>query len=303
MTGYLHPLYAKSLSEFGRPVELPQCGGWLLERPVPGTGLQDAMGCYPLFCCSDWSKLPADMAEAKQRNVTIALVADPFASVTVSELARCFDLVRPFKTHFVIDVNEPIDRHVNSHHRYYARRALKMVDVTMLDQPKDYFDDWVRLYQLLVVRHSLCGIKAFSKAAFAMQFEVPGLIVFRAARNGMTIGMHLWYLQSSVAYSHLAAFDEQAYLLGAAYALYWFAIQEFKRLHVGELRWIDLGAGAGTQKNGRDGLAFFKRGWATCERVKYFCGSICNRENYRLLAGADQIASAYFPLYRTGEFS
>jgi hypothetical protein len=303
MTGYLHPLYAKSLSEFGRPVELPQCGGWLLERPVPGSGLQDAMGCYPLFCCSDWSKLPADIAEAKQRNVTIALVADPFASVTVSELARCFDLVRPFKTHFVIDVNEPIDRHVNSHHRYYARRALKMVDVTMLDQPKDYFDDWVRLYQLLVVRHSLCGIKAFSKSAFAMQFEVPGLMVFRATRSGGTIGMHLWYVQSGVAYSHLSAFDEEGYSLRAAYALYWCAIQEFKQNHARELRWIDLGAGAGARENESDGLSIFKRGWTTIEKVKYFCGSILDLEAYESLTRAKRSDSNYFPLYRAGELS
>src|SRR5207249_12276582 len=106
MTGYLHPLYAKSLSEFGRPVELPQCGGWLLERPVPGTGLQDAMGCYPLFCCSDWSKLPGGMAEAKQRNVTIALVAHLFAWVAVSESPRSFHSVTPFTTHLVLDVIE-----------------------------------------------------------------------------------------------------------------------------------------------------------------------------------------------------
>jgi hypothetical protein len=302
MTGYLHPLYAKSLSEFGRPVELAQCGGWLLERPVPGSALQDAMGCYPLFCCSDWNKLAADIKNARQRNVTIALVADPFAPLSASELARCFDLVKPFKTHFVIDGNEPIDRHVSSHHRYYARRALRTVEVTMLDQPKDYFDEWIRLYQLLALRHNLRGIKAFSKSAFAMQFEVPGLVIFRAARNGTTLGMHLWYLQSGVAYSHLAACDEEGYASGAAYALHWVAIDEFKRRRGGDLRWIDLGAGAGTQGGG-GGLTLFKRGWATGEKVKYFGGSVCNRKAYRALTGTDEVAPGYFPSYRAGELA
>ena len=49
MTGYLHPLYAKSLSEFGTPVEPPQCGGWLLERRIPNFDLKDAMGATHYF--------------------------------------------------------------------------------------------------------------------------------------------------------------------------------------------------------------------------------------------------------------
>jgi hypothetical protein len=40
MTGYLYPLYAKSLSEFGTPFELPQCGGWLPERRIPNSDLK-----------------------------------------------------------------------------------------------------------------------------------------------------------------------------------------------------------------------------------------------------------------------
>jgi hypothetical protein len=303
MTGYLHPLYAQSLSEFGTPIELRQCGGWLLERRIPNSDLKDAMGCYPLFCCADWNKLAADIAEAKPRNVTIALVADPFTPVTASELARCFDFVRPFKTHFVIDVNESIDRHVSRHHRYYARRALKQMQVRLVDHPKARLEDWVRLYQILVERHGLRGIKAFSKTAFAIQFEVPGLVIFQASRNGRTIGMHLWYLQSGVAYSHLSAFDQEGYSLRAAYALHWSAIQEFKRNHARELQWIDLGAGAGAKENGPGGLSIFKSGWATVEKVKYFCGSIFDRENYKSLTPTNRIDPSYFPLYRAGELS
>ena len=115
--------------------------------------------------------------------------------------------------------------------------------------------------------------------------------------------MHLWYLQSGVAYSHLSAFDEEGYSLRAAYALHWSAIQEFKRNHGRELHWIDLGAGAGVKQNGRDGLSIFKRGWATAEKVKYFCGSIFDRENYESLTATNRIDSSYFPLYRSGELA
>jgi lipid II:glycine glycyltransferase (peptidoglycan interpeptide bridge formation enzyme) len=101
----------------------------------------------------------------------------------------------------------------------------------------------------------------------------------------------------------LGASDQEGYSLGAAYALHWSAINEFKQHHAGEVRWIDLGAGAGAKENGPDGLSRFKRGWATGEKVKYFCGSVCDWENYRLLAGTDQINSGYFPLYRACELS
>jgi lipid II:glycine glycyltransferase (peptidoglycan interpeptide bridge formation enzyme) len=161
----------------------------------------------------------------------------------------------------------------------------------------------VRLYAKLVERHNLRGIKAFSRNAFALQFEVPGLMAFRATRNGRTIGMHLWYLQSSIAYSHLSAFDDEGYSLRAAYALHWHAIQQFKRYRTRNVRWIDLGAGAGVDEAEDDGLTTFKRGWATAHRMKYFCGVTFDPEAYALLSAANKGRSSYFPLYRMGELS
>ncbi len=303
MTGYLHPLYAKSLSEFGTPVELPQCGGWLLERRIPNSDLYDAMGCYPFFCCTDWTSLGSDIEQLKRRYVTVSLVVDPFAPITAANLAKDFQLVRPFKKHFVIDISESTDRYIDRHHRYYAKRALKQIQVRSVDDPKTCLDDWVRLYQILIDRHHLRGIKAFSKTAFAAQFDVPGLVAFRASRNGKTIGMHLWYLQSGVAYSHLSAFDQEGYSLRAAYALHWSAIEEFKRNCARELRWLDLGAGAGSKGDQSDGLSIFKRGWASGEKVKYFCSSVLDQKSYESLTATNRIDSDYFPLYRAGELS
>jgi len=303
MTGYLHPLYARSLSEFGEPVKLAHCGGWLLERSVPNSDLKDATGCYPLFCCMDWTRLGADIEKLKQRYVTISLVVDPFAPATFVDLTRRFQLVQPFKKHFVIDLSDSTDRQIDRHHRYYARRALKQIEVTLVDDPKMHLDDWVSLYQMLIERHRLRGIKAFSRTSFTIQFEVPGLMLFRASRNGRTIGMHLWYVQSGVAYSHLSAFDQEGYSLRASYALHWFAIQEFKQNHARELRWIDLGAGAGARESASDGLSVFKRGWTATEKRKYFCGSIFDPGAYESLTTGKQNDSNYFPLYRAGELS
>ena len=66
MTGYLHPRYAASLSEFGDPLHLPRSGGWLLKRPVGGI-LVDAMGTLgslpairqpPVHHCGDYALFP-----------------------------------------------------------------------------------------------------------------------------------------------------------------------------------------------------------------------------------------------------
>src|SRR5512137_863200 len=73
-TGYLSSLYAESLAEFGDPLKLPQCGAWLLERSVSGSTQRDAMGCYPLFSCRDWSKLRQDVNLLAGRLLTLALV-------------------------------------------------------------------------------------------------------------------------------------------------------------------------------------------------------------------------------------
>lgn len=44
ITGFLHPLYAASLAEFGTMRELPEGGGWILERKILGIPYRDAMG-------------------------------------------------------------------------------------------------------------------------------------------------------------------------------------------------------------------------------------------------------------------
>jgi hypothetical protein len=110
MTGYLHPAYAQSLAEFGTPRGLPESGGWILERPIPGTPHHDAMGCYPLFTCQNLPKLYTDLEYIKKDLVSLALVTDPFGEYDEGYLRRCFKyLVIPFKDHFIVDLRRPIN--------------------------------------------------------------------------------------------------------------------------------------------------------------------------------------------------
>lgn len=299
VTGYTHPRYAASLSEFGAPRELSRCGGWLLERPIQGTSERDLIGCYPIFSCHDWTKLPEDVADLRRDFVALSLVTDPFGHYDLEDLERAFpDGVRAFKPHHVADLSQPAETLVSKHHRYYARRALNQVTVDVCDKPAKLLDEWVDLYGCLAARHQLTGIKAFSRSAFEKQLSTPGVIMLCAFHQGKMVGAHVWYKHGNVAHSHLTAISETGYELMASYALYWFAITTLRS----EVEWLNFGAGAGTD-GGSDGLTQFKRGWATDTRVAYFCQRVFDQRKYdEILAARGIVDNGYFPAYRKGEF-
>jgi hypothetical protein len=206
-----------------------------------------------------------------------------------------------FKEHFVVDLSAPAHDSTNPHHRRNARRALRDVEVRVHPDPPSLLAAWTALYSNLVRRHGILGIAGFSERAFAGQLRVPGIVAFRAERRKRTVGMTLWYVHGDVAYYHLGAYSEEGYELGASFAIFWRAIEHFATTG---LSWLNLGAGAGVQDDPRDGLARFKRGWATGRRTAYFCGAVLARERHDAIVAATRRGSTdYFPAYREGEFS
>lgn len=291
--GYSRGDYARSLSEFGVPRLLPLSGGWVLERPIPGTSAHDLVGPYPLFTCSSWSDLAADLEGLGESLVSVVLVADPLGGAAEQELTRAFpDRLVVFKRHLVRDLDEPA--RLPTHHRRHIRLASDAVDVEVCTDPAEHLDDWVRLYSGLVARHGLVGIRAFSAESFRRQLALPGLVAVRAERNGVTVGMTLWFEDAPNAYYHLGAYSEEGYEVSASYALFVAALE-----HLGELgvRWVDLG---GTPEGAtEDGLVRFKRGWASGERAAHLCGRILNHSAYAQLAErGPAAASGWFPTYR-----
>jgi hypothetical protein len=300
VTGYMHPGYAASLAEFGSPLELQRCEGWLLERDITGTGSKDAMGCYPLFACRDWSQLERDLVDLEGKLVCVTIVADPFGNHDRQLLERCFDTVSVIKEHYAADLTAPADAIVSKHNRSYALKALNHVKVQVCQKPIELLDEWVLLYHSLIERHAIRGIRAFSRKSFEKQLAVPGLVALRAERERVAVGIDLYYIQGDTAYAHLLACSPQGYRLRASYALKWYAILHF----TGRVRWIDWGGGAGITARDADGLVAFKRGWATCTRPAYFCTKILDNLKYREIVRARGLGhSGYFPTYREGEFS
>lgn len=298
--GYAHPAYAAALAEFGRPRQLTKSGGWILERSIPGTSARDAMGCYPLFACPDWSLLRDDLDAIGQDLISLIVVTDPFGDYTKETLRRTFpDLAVPFKEHFIVDLKHDLEGFVHSHHQRNARKALQEITIERATRPSDFLDDWNSLYANLIERHELKGIARFSRESFTRQLDVPGLELFRAVHRGKSVGITLWYANKEEGYYHLAAYDETGYALRASFALFWRALEYFARIG---LRRLGLGAGAGIDGDGSEGLTRFKRGWSNATRTTFLCGKIFNRAEYqRLLENKDLRASNYFPAYRTGE--
>lgn len=301
MTGYYSNAYAQSLAEFGIPQELPRCKAWILKRSIPGNSSYDAMGCYPLFVCKDWSKLALDLQNLSDDMVALSVVTDPFGQYNTAHLRQCFvDVVKPFKQHFVIDLHRPIESYVNKHHLRNARKARQVLTVEKCEQPARFLDDWINIYDTLIERHDITGITKFSRKSFAMQFKVPGLVAFRAVHEGATVGMLLWYVQDKIGYYHLGAYSPVGYQFRASFALFWFAIEYFT---ASGLHWLNIGAGAGVGTVEKDGLARFKDGWSTGTRTAYFCGRIFDHHKYQEIVNAKGSPSSdYFPAYRLGEF-
>ncbi len=300
-TGYYHRAYAESFENHGVIVPLKQAGGWLLERPIPGTELRDVMWCYPLLCCSRWSNLGDDLDQLGSERVAVYAVTDPFGDFSSSELQAWFpDVFKPFKEHFVVELSVPFDQRLSPHHRRNVRKASNAVKVDRCKNPSSLLDDWMALYANLIHRHRIRGITAFSRRAFRRQLRVPGLCAYRALVDKHTVGALLWYVSNSVAYYHLGAFSDVGYEKRAPYALFFEALKD---LGAQGVHWANLGGAAGTHTNTTDGLARFKTGWATGTRTSYLGGRILNQSSYVLLTGRQKTnVDSYFPAYRAGEF-
>ena len=256
LLGYADKKYAYSFQEFGEPRELPRSGGWILVRPIPGTAYKDAMGCYPLFVCQDWTKLHEDLKKAGSDLVSLALVIDPFAAVDLGYLNQIFDTVKPFKTHYIADLNQPLETFIDREVQRRARQSLTKMDVELCFEPKRYLEDWIRLYDYLIRRHHIKGINAFSPKCFEIQLNIPGMVMFLGKQGTEILGASLVLKHDHVAYSHLSAYTSEGYKTKASYGIKWKAL-----VHAREegFKYFHLGGASGINEDPSDGLAASKK--------------------------------------------
>lgn len=296
--GYRHPDFVHSLASLGRPLPLHHCGGWIIERDIPGTPYRDAMGPYPIFSCQDWGGVSEDLRDLREHGlISLVLVTDPILDESARNNFRCFDLIQPFKEHYVAELDRPIREIASRHHAYYARKAARSLEVEVVAQPLDYLQEWHALYGTLVARHGITDLRSFSLESFRQLFSIPGLHLLRALHGGRPVGAQLILLQDDVAHAHLAAFSPEGYELGASYLLDWHALEHFS----GKARLLNWGGGTGNDEGA--GLSRYKQGWATRREMSYLLGAIFDMAAYTSLGGgASATLPDYFPAYRRGEF-
>ena len=250
-------------------------------------------------CATEWAATPSsharigrafndDLRALTDQLVSLTVVADPFGNFTEDLLRRAFEVVLPYKQHYVTDLSLPIERWIGRRHRRNVEKSLGLVELEVCPDPLELLDVWAALYAELIERHGITGLRTFSRTAFEKQLGVPGVAMFKASIAGHVVGLHIWYVHDEVAYGHLGATSARGYDVMASYALYWHAI-EYLRARV---RWLDLGAAAGlSDARGDSGLNRFKAGWSNGVRQTYLCGRVFQPAVYSSLAEARGIGA------------
>ena len=296
--GYRHPDFARSFIGHGTPHELVHSEGWIIQRSIAGTPYYDAMGPYPLFQCHHWNRLPDDLEALRATElISLVMVSDPMLSDTERQVFGHFDMARPFKTHYLTDLELPYEQSVSSHHRYYVRKASKVLDIDIPKEPIVHLDEWCILYKHLMKHHNCSDIRTFSREGFRLLLEMPGVILLRALKDGKSVGALVIMLSGDVAHLHLMGFTPEGYQDGVTY----FLIKQAMNTLRDRVRFMNIGGGTGTgaTDTDTDGLTLYKQGWSTERRTTYLLGAILNRTIYEQLEkGNSASASNYFPRYR-----
>lgn len=282
--------YGQTLAGTGQVVMSETLGVPLHLRTIPGCVELDAAGLYPLSPKLRTVTRDAVRAELRALGaISLVLVSDPASTPVPPD---CFDLVRPYKDHHVIEGRRTQPPY-SKHHRAELRRAERRCEAREIELA-DHLQDFTRLYEVLIARHALGETHRFEAAHFAHLAAHPeDFPAFGAFAEGRLVSAHIWARHGRFAHSHLAASDAEGYEAGAAYAVNDVAIRTFAGSTL-----INLGGVA--DGSAGDGLARFKAGFANATRRAYLCGLVADQEAYNRLSAplAALGPSEYFPRYR-----
>lgn len=298
--GYASEEYAQSLAMFGQVIKLPRSSGYLFKRDIPGSGSSDVMGGYPFFSCASWTELSTDLEALPRSLVSLVLIPEIFCPLGEGELGSMFDLVRPLRQHYLVDLEAAKHRRLSRNHERKLRKAARQgLQLDLVAGHEGLLDIWLELYQTLIERKDIAGIRAFSRESFRRQLASPGNFMFLARHHGRVVGAD-WYMQSGdKVYAHLSAYSEQGYALSVSYPLMQAALEAFSTT----ASVLDLGGVPKFCAGSSDGQAYFKAGWSTHTATALLCGRVIDQERFLILnEGADPLATNYFPWYRRGEY-
>ncbi len=283
--------FANIYNHIGSPIEIPEWDTWSIQRIIPNNNGKDVMGCYPLILIQSEADLNGGLKRLRELGlISIVFVADAFTNPSLPQMTQIFNLIKPFKTHYLHNNNLPTQ--YSKHHRYELKQSLKQVEVRIISL-SDYLPQWIDLYQNLITHHNISGIQAFPPNALYDMGKLDGFTTIAAFHNNTMVSCHIWACSDNQVHSYLAASNKEGYSFRAAYAIYDAAIQHFSNVEI-----INFGGSAGLGDNPEDGLAKFKSGFSNHREIAHIYGSILNHEKYELLTKNLNPNIHYFPAYR-----
>jgi hypothetical protein len=291
---YCSKKYAEGFKAIGMdPIYLPNNDIWVVKRPIPGTDLYDAANCYPVFPFSKNTDFSIDIDTFKQHNIiSLVLVSDIFTQNACSNIIDQFNHIQEYKPHYIVDLKAN-EINYTSHHRQYVKKANLSCEVKLISL-KEYLNEWIELYNVLIDKHLLTGVHKFSKSFFAEIATLEKLYMIGAFIEKKLVSAMLWIEYDGFIYSFLGASSSEGYDKMCAYAVYDYSIKYFKEKN---FKAIDLGGGAGVQTSSA-GLSFFKKGFSNKELNCYIYGMIIDHEAYINLSKDKNNNIKFFPLYR-----
>lgn len=297
MRGEVHPYatlaYARTLAHVGRPIEVPAWQTHVIVRRF-GDRATDAAGPYPITCFAGQCDLRAGLENLKDMGlVSVTAVIDELASPPIGSFQHVFSLVRPYKTHYLVDTTDGAYRPSDHHQREIRRAARLGVEVREVSLA-DILDGWTALYDDLIARHGISGVQRFSRASFEELTRCNGVATMAAFIGEEMVSCHVWMRHEDAVWSHLAASSARGYSTGAAYAVYDHSIRSFSGCTV------SLGGSAGTGDSPSDGLARLKAGFANRSGKSFLIGSVLDAAEYQRLSelSCGDRDSGFFPMYR-----
>lgn len=295
-SGYSSPAYGTSFASFGTPVTLPRSGIQMALCPVTD-GLSDFHGVYPFVTARDWTAVKGDLKDWAGRAVAAVFVTNPFADqdVASSDLEPFLDVMRVFKTHYVVQLGGNWRETTRKTTRQYARRGLATHEMSIRPASARDMPEFWSHYSTLIDRHRLQGMQAMSPAMIEAQLAVPGAYIARALGTEGSVACMILYGEDGVLYPHLIGISREGYRAFASYAIIQFTLDWAED---NGFACVNLGGVAGATADAKDGLATFKRGWANQSRSTYLCGKILDEGKYRALLSDDTRGSCFFPAYR-----
>lgn len=294
MRGYKNKGYASSFTEQGEAVYLNNCDGWLIKRPIANTSYFDLIGPYPLFFCKDLLSINKDILDLYHKKiVSLVFVNDQVEPLSLKKTKEQFTLFKPFKVHYVANLDKPWELFVRRNMRRYANKAFKNFHISLVENNSLFLESLWNFYIENISKKKFTINNLLTKTNLMNQLKLPGVTLFKAESKNKVHGIACYIEVDSRVYGHIIGCSEQGYANYVTYGLYGAALSYYQK----RMESIDFGGNAGLSNDSSCGLALFKSGWCNQKKMTYLCGKITNKELYSQLT-ANIKNSSYFPAYR-----